>query len=477
MKKQYLQFPTWKQKNYLPKLGRHLRHAFMAAYKSDGGEGDDDDDDDVAIAEKKALLATIKKQVGKQLEGRAKKEDIDAITKQLSFLTHSKNDKGEDIASEFPIEALRSLADPKNGAMAKIVDQGVLIQQMKAEGEKQIKDMSVRAQIAAWSEKNKATLEAIKNGEKRDIPVMEIRAAASPMTVATVNSGASPYIGRFEVEPGITPFLVFPNTFWNFLTKGRTGSPTYIWVNKSNRQGAAGFIGPGVAKPGVSFELVAETSNAKKIAVSGKVGTELLQDIDGMTSYVEQELREQLDIEINNKLMTGTVSSTVPAGIQSLSQLYSFYTTAAAIKTTNPTVLDAVRAAIGALRSGKIQGVVTVFMNSVDITNMDIAKAVDSGVYLIPPFITANGTVIAGSRIIEDNNVPVGYIQAGFIQYYRVFIYKDYTVNWGWENDDFTKNLLTVVGEMRLHQFFNDVYTGAFLYDTLANITTAITQA
>jgi hypothetical protein len=44
----------------------------------------------------------------------------------------------------------------------------------------------------------------------------------------------------------------------------------------------------------------------------------------------------------------------------------------------------------------------------------------------------------------------------------------------GWENDDFTRNLVTWVGEMRLHQFFNTQYTGAFIYDTFANIITGL---
>jgi len=341
-----------------------------------------------------------------------------------------------------------------------------------------VKDMSVRSQVEAWQKANAETLKSISEGTKRDLPALEIRAVDSPMHVSTVNSGNSPYIGRTEVEAGINGFLVYPNTFWDFLTKGRTSAPTYVWANKFNREGAAAFIGPGVAKPGVSFEMVAETSNAKKIAVSAKAGTELLQDIDGMTTFIEQELKEQLYIEVNAKLMTGVSSSTVPAGIQTLSENFAFYTEAAAnIKTTNPNYMDAIRAVVGALRSGKLVGDVTVFVNSIDAANMDLSKATDSGVYLLPPFTTSNGQVIAGAKIIEDQNIPTGSFQAGFMRYYRVLIYKDYTVSWGWENDDFTKNLVTAVGETRLHQFFNSIHTGAFCFDTFENVITAITKA
>ncbi|NJO56248.1 MAG: hypothetical protein HC834_07765 [Rhodospirillales bacterium] len=49
-------------------------------------------------------------------------------------------------------------------------------------------------------------------------------------------------------------------TFWDYITKGSTGLETYPWVNKvvPAGSGAAGFIGPGVAKPGVSFTLEVE---------------------------------------------------------------------------------------------------------------------------------------------------------------------------------------------------------------------------
>jgi hypothetical protein len=468
MKQTFLDFTKvhyFQRKRYLPKTS--LKFARQACYKSDG-EADD---------EKKKLLLTIEKRTKKLLEGRASKEDVDAIAKQLIFLTKGKNDKGEDIDAPFPIVELRAMADPKSGVMQKMIDMGEKIQKLETSIQSSGKDMSVRAQVAAWQEKNKAQLLKVMAGESKDVPQFELDLrVASPMLVSTVNSGSSPYIGRTEIESGINPILRYDTTFWDYLRKGRTGAATYVWVNQTNPLGAAAFIGPGVAKPGISFELVAENSVAKKIADSAKAGTELLQDIDGMTSFIMDELRVQVMQKVNEQLMTGAVSSTNVAGIQSLSQNFAFYTgaqtnfngAAAALKTTNPTKMDDIRAVIAALRSGKIKGRIVVFVNPVEMANMDMSKATDSGVYLIPPFVTSDGRTIAGAAVVEDNNVPTGYIQAAFIDYYRILIYKDFAVTWGWENDDFT---------MRLHQMFNTKYTGAFLYDTFDNINAAITAA
>src|ERR1035437_1244498 len=408
------------------------------------------------------LLAKIQEKIDKALETRATKEELKVIS-----------DEQKESLKGVTIEALRSMADDKTGAMASLAKQGLEITRLKTQMKTATpEDMSTRGQIAKWAEENKAAIEAIKNGEKVYLKPLEIRVAASPMTVPTVNSGTSPFVGRIEIEPGIKDFIRTQPNFWDFVTKGRTNAPTYIWVNKHNPQGAAAFIAPGVAKPGVSFELVAETSVAKKVADSAKATTELLQDIDGMNTFIEQELKYQVLIKVNQLLMNGTSSATDPNGIQTLSVAF----TNATIKTTNPTYVDAIRAVIGQLRSGLLTGDITVFINPADAANMDMSKAVDSGVYLLPPFASPNGMIISGVRVIEDYNVPVGYIQAGFMRFYRILIYKDFTVSWGWENDDFTKNLVTAVGEMRLHQFFNDIYTGAFVYDSFANVVAAITQ-
>lgn len=475
MKREFLDFSKvhYFQRRLAPKIMTKQTRFGSAAFR---GDGEDDDSEE----EQEKLLNKIGKMIDKKLEGRAKAEEITTVKEQLKFLTKGKNDKGEDIDSPFPIEALRSMADEKTGVLAKLVDMGTKIQELEAKAERSINKNTVRERVKEWMEdpENKKAIQAVRDGQKNvSLKTLNLRDAVT-MHFSTVNAGASPYIGTTEVEPGVNSILRYPTTFWDFLVKGRTGARTYVWANMVSPEGAAAFIGPGVAKPGVSFSLEAETSTSKKIADSAKAGTEILSDIDGMVSFITGELKEQLMQKVNSTLMDSVGTTTVPTGIKQLSQLFAFYTAAAAnIKTTNPNYMDAIRAVVAALRSGKLTGDITVFVNSIDSANMDLSKAVDSGVYLLPPFTTTNGQVIAGARVVEDNNIPVGTFQAGFMRYYRILIHEDYSVSWGWENDDFTKNLVTAVGEMRLHQFFNTRHTGAFCRDTFETVKTAITQA
>lgn len=483
MKRSYLDFNKvhyfQTQKGFAPEL--RMRHNRGAQFRSGGSEGDDDDDDDDDKKDETAkLLKKIETRVKKQLEGRATKEDVANVAKQLTFLVKGKNEKGEEIDAPFPIESLREMADPKNGVVQKLVDMGLKIQEMEQRANKEVKAMDIRSQVADWSEKNKDVLTKIKNGEKITPPSMEINLrSAGTMHVSNVNAGSSPYIGRVEVEAGINPILRFDNTFWDYIRKGRSSAPTHVWVNMINPDGEAAFIGPGVAKPGVDFELSAETSIAKKIADSAKAGTEILQDIDGMVDLIETELKAKIYIKANETLMANSAgSSTVPAGVRYYAQDVdgaSFTAAFTALKTSTPNNMDAIRSSIAALRSGKLRGKITVFVNPIDIGNMDMAKANDSGVYIIPPFATSDNRTIGGGTVVEDQNIAVGSFLAVFLDYYVIKIYKDLMVMWGWENDDFTKNLVTAIGEMRLHQFVNSINTGFAFYDSFEDVKDRIT--
>lgn len=411
------------------------------------------------------ILASIKTQVEGQLATRAAKADIDAeITKAM------KTFDGIDL------DGLRSMLKADTGVMAILVKQGQEIATMKEKaGKQEDVALSVRAQVKQWVEENKDVISKVKNKSRQDLPELQLR-VASPMTPSnTYNSSA--YLPQPQFEAGIHELRRVQPTFWDYLTKGRTGSAAYVWVNKKNPLGAAGFIGPGVAKPGVSFEITTEISNAKKIAVSEKVAIELLDDIDGMTSWITNELAYQLKAKLNTTLMTGTLSSTVPAGIQTVSVGY----TLTGVSTSNPNNFDVIRAVVAQLRTGffggPADGPIVVFVNPVDAANMDLTKADDSGVYMLPPFSTANGQQVAGATIVEDNNISAGYFQAAMIDLFKVLIYKDFTITWGLEMDDFTKNLRTAIAEMRIHSFHSDVDAGAFIYDTFASVKSEITAS
>jgi hypothetical protein len=406
--------------------------------------------------ERTALISEIQTKFTTELEqrGYVAKDKVEEISKE-TFSAQFK---------DIPLEGLRALAkldaDGSPEIMKTLATQGAKILELENRGGGK-ESLSIRAQVKEWAERNKEAITTIVGGTKANLTPLEIR-VNSPMTPSNTYS-AGTYLPFPELLPGINEIVRPQPTFWDYIKKGSRNSAAIVFLNKTTPLGAAGFIGPGVAKPGISFQIESQTSAAKKIAASEKVAVEILQDIDGFATWLEQELSYQVRQKANLTLMSGAVSSTSPAGIQTLSVTF----TQTGIATTNPNNWDALIACVAQLRAGNLMGNVTAFVNPIDYANMKLTKAISQG----QPFIAPD----PGVKIVEDNNIPVGYVQVAILDYYKVDIYKGYTVAYGWENDDFTKNLITVIGEMRIHQYFSTNYTGAFIYDTFANIKTAIT--
>ena len=437
---------------------RSLRFG-SAAFRTDAGVAETEEE---KVAD---LLVKVRETATKEMNLRgATKENVDKFNAMLEQW------------NKLPLEAVRALSDENTGILKTVQGLATRIEGLETGttgGRK--KQLSIREQIAKYQEDNKETFIEIRQ-KKKQIPLPEfelnLRVPDVPQTVGvSVGAGTIPYALGYTQEPGLNDIPSNPFVFWNTITKGRTSVPNVVWINKTNREGAAGFILPGVLKPYISFDIQAFTAAPVKVAAADKVTLELLEDIDQWESWVKDELRWQVLYAVNSKLMINPLTPGEPTGIKNLSVAY----TATGIKTKTPGYADALRAVVAQIRSGNLSGDITIFINPQDSANMDMQKAVTSGVYMLPPFMTADGKTIAGAKVVEDANIPVGEFQAGILRYYKILIYKDMVISFGWENDDFRRNLLTYLCEMRFVQYFNTQYTGAFVHDTYANVLTAIT--
>lgn len=443
----------------------HL-HFACRAYKTDGG---DDDDEDTATV----LLKRIEKRTTNMLKGYAEKEEVETLALQFRALMEGTPAKGDKPAvAGLPIEALRSLADEKTGILNTVVNQGLEIQKLKNNIDSLPEDMSLRSQIAGWQKKNKDIIDNIRSGASNTLPApfkvnLEVRAVASPMLPSTAMPNGSSFITKFGVAPGMVDVMRIEPTFWDYLKKSKTGLETYIWINKVPTQGVAAFIAPGIYKPGVSFSAVAQSSSAKKIADSVKFATELMDDIDGFEAWVRDELMYAVMEKLSSQLLTGALTSTTPAGITTLAVPYNAVFTG--VKTTNPNRYDCIAAAVTQLRKRFFKGKIVTFVNTTDETNMNLTKAVSQGQLFMPPS--------TGSIIVPEERIPIGTFLTVALDYYKILIYKDFEIRFGWENDDFTKNLVTGIGEMRIHQYLSDNNAGFAILDTFVNVATLITQA
>jgi HK97 family phage major capsid protein len=343
----------------------------------------------------------------------------------------------------------------------------------KVETAKSNEEASLRDQIQAWKDANQEVIDLVRTKtEQRNIPSLEIRAVAD-MTSAKLNAGGSAFFPNPGLAPGgIIGLVRTQPTFWNRLPKLRTNLNPLVWMNQVNKEGAANFIGEGVLKPQVSWEYATQTSVPKKVAERIRISTEMLNDVPGMESLIRGEMTYELEKHANDSVLTATASSTDPAGITTLASGFTLTTIEAG---ATPSYADAIRAAIAQLQSLNFTDNITAFINPIDAANMDLAKSSDDGHYLLPPFVSQSGMVVAGVPVYVDNNIAVGNLLIGDMSKYKIWMYENLTVRFGLNGDDFSENMVTVIAEMRFHQTFSSNHTGAFIYDSFADIVAAIT--
>lgn len=372
------------------------------------------------------------------------------------------------------IDELKELLGPGDKAIRSILKRiGDEVANLKQGGASN-RPFSVRDQVASWMEKNKEQINKVLNGESRELPALNIRAAASPMTPANTISNTVTLSAADVIRMGqpVMDIRRIMPTLWELLPKGSTRLVTFPWANKKRPAdtGEANFIAPGVAKPGISFTIEVEQSAPKKIGVSLKTATELLSDIDGFTTYVQEELRYDLYKKVNSILMsTQAATSTFPAGIRS----YAVGYTLSGVSVINPNIADCLRAVVCQIRTNFISEAILIAINPVDAANMEMTKGTD-GQYVLPPFVAADGKTMRGAVIVEDNNVTAGNVFAIVPSALKTLIYEDFTIKWGLENDDLTKNLMTVIAETRFHQFHSENDAQCFVYDDFADIKSQI---
>jgi len=117
-----------------------------------------------------------------------------------------------------------------------------------------------------------------------------------------------------------------------------------------------------------------------------------------------------------------------------------------------------------------------IVMHPSDAAAMDLSKATD-GHYILPPFSTSANTIIKGVPIITNTGMAEGTYLVGDFSKAAVRFREGLTFDIGYENDDFTKNFVTILAEARLVQRVKSNHYPAFVTGTFATDKAAIAAA
>ena len=188
-----------------------------------------------------------------------------------------------------------------------------------------------------------------------------------------------------------------------------------------------------------------------------------------MADLIYTDIMQEIEDITDEQLLNGDGVGANPTGL--LSQVGGYVLTSIT-GVPNANNADALRAAYAQLRSLNYRPNI-IFVNPIDAGKMDLEKGTN-GHYVLPLFMSQDGTTLKSIRIEETNEIEPGDFLMGDMSRYKIRIYEELRIELGWVNDDFQKNVKTVIGEKRLYNFLSQKHSGAFVHDTYAVVKTAI---
>ena len=233
------------------------------------------------------------------------------------------------------------------------------------------------------------------------------------------------------------------------VSVGRTAGNRAYWMEQTAEDGTPIMIGEGDSKTQLSAQWEEKTQAVKKIAVYGKVTTELMADLPQLISYIQNNLMKRMDIAVENQLFSGDGLGDNLTGAFTYATAFSAGTLANTI--TSPNDYDVVQAV--ALQTELAFGIPNaIFVNPAIVARMKLTKDQD-GQYLMPTFATANGLEVAGMRVIPTTAVTGENFIGGDLSVLQVLIREELGIQIGLNGNDFVENKKTMLIEKRLVQF------------------------
>ena len=295
--------------------------------------------------------------------------------------------------------------------------------------------------------------------------------ANTPIT-STVTAGAGVTLSPGVVfDPSISTPPVAESEIRQFSNVATINARTLVYTELKDSTGDAEWVPEGGLKPSMTATIKEVVVSAGKVALTATLTEETLTDLPQLVAEVQAEIINKIGIEEENGILYGSGSDGEIKGVFSDIPEYSL----TSIKVDKPNNFDAIIAAytqvVSTSKMNYVPNIVRV--NPIDLANMKLTKDAN-GQYLFPPFALQDGTLISGVQIRPSTSITEGEFVLGDFRYLNIRDYVGLSITFGWVNDDFQKNQVTMVGEKRLLAYIKSNYKTAFVKGAYKTIKEAI---
>lgn len=291
------------------------------------------------------------------------------------------------------------------------------------------------------------------NNGKQTAPLrLEVKAVVDMSVTNTIGAGST-QVSITENTGIISTIRKRELRYLANVSVGRIAGNRALWIEELDEQGTPIMLAEGASKTQLSVRYEEATANVKKIAVYGKVTTEMLADLPQLVSYIENNLMKRMDIVLENQLFNGDGTGDNLKGGITYATAFSAGTLANAVGSATVEVNDYDVIEAVALQTELAFGMPNaIFVNPAIVARMKLTRD-NNGQYIMPTFATANGLEVAGMRVIPTTAITGENFLGGDLSVLQVLIREDLALQIGLDGNDFTNNKKTMLLEKRLVQF------------------------
>ena len=238
----------------------------------------------------------------------------------------------------------------------------------------------------------------------------------------------------------------------NILSQGSTDSNLISWVSQANKDGAAGQTAEGATKNQIDFDLVVGNNKIEKTTATVKVSDEALDDVSYMETEIRNELTRELLKAVESQVYNGDGVSPNLEGVRTVASAFvpGSFATGQPNEITNPNNVDVLTVAMNQIKLADQEMANYILMNPTDVTVLKTEKRSDTDKDYVSRLLnTGSEMTLDGVPIIETTLVAEDEYLVGAFDLATLYQKESPSIQVGYENDDFTKNLVTLRAEWR----------------------------
>ena len=383
----------------------------------------------------------------------------------------------EDLIKEFgaKVDALKSEVvskteyDALKNELEQIKEKGATAEQLKSiEAQlKELKDANTSTEVEVVKSMREQIKEQIlanadefgKLKTEKSASFGLVIKAPADMLISTNTTGR---VARQDRETGSNRVVRRrPFVLDNVTVSSTTGNTVY-WVDQINPDGTPAMTAEGATKAQIDWDYIERSAPVRKITAFTKASKEMLDDIDGFAADIEAELTERILLIADEQALTGDGLDQNITGISVNATPFAAGGLANLVPSANN--LDALRAAVAQVyRQEFVPNKILIHPDKAAL--MDLQKGTD-GHYLLAPFVTADGMNVRGVMVETNTGVGAGDFYVGDFTKYKFKVRENISIQIGYDGNDWTKNMVTPLAEMRGAGYISSTNYGAIVKGT-----------